>query len=215
MKTLEEIGYSVLNQIRGHYTPTSDRIEIKLIYRKIADIRSVLLKEEYLRKKYLDPSVYAQECCLDIGCRELACGEDLSGVIEKFVALPALEEFLGEDAIKYFGSMDKKVPFARRTVNGITFNDYNQYTSMVPFYSRIKNEAILGNIREGMEKICVIGVFEDVLNICKPGDAFPLPQHLVHKLELLAIQQFTSTLNIRTDDRNDTRDEVPSAAIKK
>ena len=51
-------------------------------------------------------------------------------------------------------------------------------------------------------------------DICNEDDPFPIARHLIHKLELLAIQQFMSTLQIGPDEGNNARDESPDQLNK-
>ena len=60
----------------------------------------------------------------------------------------------------------------------------------------------------------MIGVFEDPRSICNQDDPFPIARHLVHKLELLVIQQLMSTIQIGPDEKNNGRDDSPDALPK-
>ena len=57
--------------------------------------------------------------------------------------------------------------------------------------------------------MCMIAVFESPNDICNEDDPFPIARHLVHKLELLVIQQLMSTIQIGPDEKNDGRDDSP------
>lgn len=215
-KTLAEIGYSIRNQVKGFFTSDDDRIDIQFIYDKCWDVRSILLKEEYRQFKKINDQDFTSECCLEVKCNNIVCNGHDSGVVEHYVDIPKIEASLGYDAIKYFGTVDKMRPFRRVNYQGHLYTSYEKYTGKSPSFTIVDSKAILKNMStEGLKYVCVIAVFEDPRNICSENDPFPLARHLVHKLELIVIQQLTSVINIGPDETNDGRDDSPEVLQKK
>ena len=95
-------------------------------------------------------------------------------------------------------------------MEGIFYSGHSSYTGNAPTFTLIDNKAILKNLpTDNMKYLCIIGIFENPRNYCKPEDPFPIARHLVHKLELLAIQQIMSTLSIGPDEYNNAKDDSP------
>ena len=209
-KTLAEIGYSIRNQVKGYFSTDDERIDIQLVFDKAWDVRSLLLKEEYRQFKTINDQDFTTECCLEVQCDVIVCGEYNSGVKEFYVTIPKVEASLGQNAIKYFGTVDKKNPFRRSNYQGFLYSEHEKYTGKAPSFTFIDDKAILKNMpTSGMKFVCLIAVFEDPRNFCEPDSPFPIARHLVHKLELLVIQQLMSTIQLGPDERNNARDESP------
>jgi len=209
-KTLAEIGYSIRNQVIGYFGTDDTRISMQFVYDKAWDVRSMLIKEEYRKFKQLNDQDYVSECCIEICCSETVCDGDDSLFSEKFITLPVLTSALGYNGVKYFGSVDKKNPFRRTNYGGYMYSDYNKYTKKAPTYTLVDDKAYLKNLpTDTMKYICVIGIFENPKDYCKPEDPFPLARHLVHKLEMIVIQQLLSTINIGPDQYNNAHDDAP------
>jgi hypothetical protein len=214
-KTLAEIGYSIRNQVKGYFSSDDERIDIQLVYDKAWDVRSLLIKEEYRRFKTLNPQDYVSKCCLEVECDIVTCNGFNSGEKRTFVKIPKLEASLGKDGIKYFGGSNLNSPFRYQNFSGFMFSGHETYTGGVPGYSLVDDYALLKNLpTKGMKFVCIIGVFEDPSDHCKEDDPFPIARHLVHKLELLVIQQLMSTLQIGPDEKNDARDSSPDQLQK-
>ena len=208
-KTLAEIGYSIRNQVKGYFSSDDERISIEFVYDKAWDIRSLLIKEEYRKFHKLNDQDFVSKCCLDVVCTETCEG---SGTFEYTVAIPILESSVGYDGVKYFGSPDMKTPFRRSNYQGFLYSDSESFTGGAPTYTLYDDRAVLKNMpTDNQEKICIIGIFENPRDHCKPSDPFPIARHLVHKLELLAIQQLMSTIQIGPDEVNNARDDSPMA----
>lgn len=214
-KTLAEIGYSIRNQVKGYYSTDDERIDIQLVYDKVWDIRAMLIKDDFRQFKKVNDQDFSAECCLEVECGIVKCGGYNSGVKEYYVNIPKVSSALGYGAIKYFGNVDKMTPFRRMNYQGFMFSGHEKYTGKVPSFTLIDDKAILKNLpTTGQKFVCLIAVLEDAKGICKENDPFPLARHLVHKLELLAIQQFMSTIQIGPDESNNGRDDSPDQ-IKK
>lgn len=214
-KTLAEIGYSIRNQVKGFFSSDDERIDIQLIYDKCWDVRSVLLKDEYRQFKKINDQDFSTECCLEVLCNSIICNGIDSGVKEFYVQIPKIESSLGQDAIKYFGTLDKRNNFRRTNYQGHLYSDHETYTGRAPSYTLVDDKAMLKNMpTKAMKFVCVIAVFEDPRGICDADKPFPIARHLVHKLELIVIQQLTSLLQIGPDESNDGRDSSPDQLQK-
>lgn len=214
-KTLAEIGYSIRNQIKGYFPSDDERIDIQLVYDKCWDVRSVLLKEEYRQFKKINDQDFTVDCCLEVQCDTIVCGGMDSGVKEFYVNIPKVEASLGQDAIKYFGTIDKMNPFRRLNFSGFMFSSAEKYTGRVPSFTIVDDKAILKNLpTRGLKYVCMIAVFEDPRDICSQDDPFPIARHLIHKLELIVIQQLMSTIQIGPDENNNARDDSPEQLQK-
>jgi hypothetical protein len=214
-KTLAEVGYSIRNQVKGYFSSDDERIDIQLIYDKCWDVRSILLKDEYRQFKKINDQDFTPDCCLEVQCGTISCGGMDSGVKEFYVEIPKVEASLGQDAIKYFGTLDKRTPFRRVNFQGFMYSGFEKYTGRVPSFSIVDDKAILKNLpTKGLKYVCMIAVFEDPRNICEEDSPFPLARHLVHKLEIIVIQQLMSTLQIGPDEKNNARDDSPEQLPK-
>lgn len=214
-KSLAEVGYSIRNQVKGYFSTDDERIDIQLVYDKAWDVRSLLLKDEYRQFKKINDQDFTSECCLKVECREMICDGINSGEKEFFVKIPKVEASLGYDAIKYFGPVSKKAPFRRTNYQGHLYSSFEKYTGKAPSFTLIDDEAILSNMpTDGLKFVCLIGVLEDPRDICDENDPFPIARHLVHKLEMLVIQQLMSTIQIGPDEHNDGRDDSPEPLQK-
>lgn len=213
MATLNEIAYSIRNQLTGFVSSDDERIDIELIYKKVRDVRSLLIKEEYELKKFLDPALYQRIECLKIKCKEFECEGKKSGEFEYYIDLPKAETYMNDRAIRYLGTADLKTPFVHRPVQGLSVINYNRWTAHSPSYTRLDDKAILNNIQKDLCFVSVVMVKEDPLesldeHICKADDEYPLPGYMIHKLELLVIKQFAATLGIKPDETNNARGDL-------
>lgn len=209
-KTLAEIGYSIRNQVKGYYSTDDERIDIQLIYDKAWDVRSLLIKEDYRKFKKINDQDFTTECCLKVECDLIICDGYSSGEKEYYVTLPKIEGSLGYHGIKYFGTVDKKTPFRRMNYQGYLYSDHEKYTGSVSSFTLVDDKAILKNLpTDGLKYVCLIGVLEDPRSVCDEDKPFPIARHLVHKLELIVIQQLMSTLQIGPDENNNARDDSP------
>ena len=211
-KTLAEVGNSIRDQVKGFVLSDDERIDIELVYGIVFNLRSLLIKEEYKQKGYIDVNAFSSTCCLEIKCDFIKCNGFTSNIKEYYVEIPKLEGSLGYDAIRYFGGVDKISPYRKLSLEGFQFAKYEKYTGSSPKYTVVDNIAMVKDLpTQNAKAICIIGVFENGSDVCQEDDVFPCPGHLLHKLELLAIQQLKSNIGIFPDDKNDARDQSPQA----
>jgi hypothetical protein len=204
--TLAEIGFSIRNQVKGYFSSDDERIDIELIYKMVKQTRSTMAKNRYKEVGSVDELMYQEICCLKVNCKEIVCNGIPSGEQEYYVDLPILEDIYGN--IKYFGSGDKKYSFTEKTFRGSLYAKNSPYTHSLPYFTRIQNRAILGNMpTPDMEFVCIIALLADPLNggcyLLDESNDFPLSSNMIHELELICIKQLLSTLQIAPDNKND------------
>jgi hypothetical protein len=209
--SLASIGFSIRNQVKGHFSTDDERIDIELIYKMIRDVRSLLIEKQIKQQGFIDPELYQEICCLEIKCRNLECNGIKTGETEYYVELPALETTFGRFAIKYFGTVDKKIPFNRKSFEGYLWGKSSPWTGNKPYYSIVGFEAKIRNLPTTAGKyVCIIAVLEDPLNgkcyRLTENDPYPISQSMVHELELICIKQLMSTLQSLPDERNNAAD---------
>ncbi|MEO7397230.1 MAG: hypothetical protein ABIW84_01565 [Ilumatobacteraceae bacterium] len=210
--TLAEIGFSIRDQVKGFFSVDDERIDIELVYKKIRDVRSVLIKNQLLERRMLDPALYQEICCLEIKCKEEVCNGKKTGVLEYYVDLPKIENTAGFNySIKYFGSIDKLTAFNHKSFQGYQYGAASPYTGDKPFYTIIGSTAIIKNLPTTAAKyMCLVAILEDPLNgacyMATENDPYPLSNSMVHELELIVIKQLLSVLPVQPDERNDATD---------
>ncbi|VVB59147.1 Uncharacterised protein [uncultured archaeon] len=215
-KSLSEVSYSIRNQLKGWIASQNEVISIEFIYKKISDVRSLLLQQWYTDNKWIDQESYSQ-VCLEIKCEPIQCYDKHSkayvdsGMKRYVVNAPFIEQFCGEQAIKYFGAPDLKHPYAKRSVSGQSFSESDAYTHHEPSFTRIGNRFILEHLPEtGVKFVTLVALFEDVVEVCEPDEVFPFPSHLLHKLELLVIQQIQAPAKqMKPSSVSDSTDRSP------
>ena len=211
MATLAEIGYSIKNQVSGFVISDDSPIDIYLIYHMIRQYRSTLIKEEFLQLKRISEALYQQCHCLEIKCREIDCDGESSGQIQNYVELPPLEQSDGYANIKYFGSVNGKDPYYRRSYQGFLYNEESEYTPHNKTFTIVGNEAILNKLPSKSAKyITMVAILEDPLK-CKTkkcdsltvDDQYPIPSHMITKIEMLVTKQLNLGLGNTPDPIND------------
>jgi hypothetical protein len=215
-KTLNELVYSVRGPLKGWISSQNEVISDEFLYREIADARSFLLKKWFKENKWIDFQSYAQTCCLEICCHHIQCRDKFtgqmidSGEVQYKVTAPYIESSLGEQAIIYFGDVDMKHPYAKRSVLGGVFSRFNFYTHSVPSFSRVDNIYTIENLPDtGTKFVTLVAILEDVLPYCNPDDIFPFPNHLIYELEQLVSQRLTDPARKRPASKATTTDNNP------
>lgn len=209
-KSLLKIIYSVQEQLSG-FNVTDDTPYSEEFLKDLANVfRSALIKEEINQTKLVSDSYYQSMCCLEVICREQSCvsGSETvkSGSKQYYVELPKLIGGVGNNDIKYLGLDDYKNGFIRTNLLGFNTSDGDKYGRMRTRYMMVGKEAILKNIpTKGLKYVCLIGLLDDPTTSCL-WDAdveYPLPNHLIVRLETLMLKQILSTYNIKPDLKND------------
>lgn len=201
MKSLNEIAYSIRDQISGYFPSDDERIPIELIYKKVADVRMIMLKELQAENGYIDSAYYQRICCLEVQCGPIQCKGFVSTKKETFVELPQVAYDIS-GAIAFFGTADFSTDFKYVPVYGYPFSNHAPYTGSFPTYMRVDNIAIIKNLDTAVKFLCMIALLEDPLGSClhlKADEEYPIPLGKVHQLELIVIKQLLSTLQIPHD----------------
>lgn len=214
MPTLAEIGFSIRNQAKGYFSSDDERIDIELIYKMVHQIRSSLIKERFDEGLYLDATFYQEICCLEVKCREIECAGQSSGMVEYYVEIPSLED-LGGPEIMYFGTTGSatqpRQEFAQTNYMGYLYSQHSPWTGTKPRYIVVGKEIKIKNIpTSGLKYVCLIAVLSDPTQgncfTLTENDPYPIPNNLVHKLELIALKQLQSTLNNPPDQKNNAQE---------
>lgn len=210
MPTLAEIGFSIRNQAKGYFSSDDERIDIELIYKMVHQIRATLIKNLLREKRTIDNNFYQEICCLEVQCRNITCAGVDSGEVEYYVDAPSLEDLGGNEVI-YFGTADKRTEFSSRNYMGKLYGNYSAWTGNKPYYTIVGSEFKIGNIpTNGLKYVCLIGIlsnpFEGKCYSLTENDPYPVPNHIVHELELIAIKQLMSTLNVPPDVKNNSQE---------
>jgi hypothetical protein len=149
-------------------------------------------------------------CCLEVECRKASCvinGQSVkSGTKEYYVELPKLVGGIGWADIKFLGLDDYKTNFVRKNLLGFNTSDGDYWGRNNALFTIIGKEAKLKNLpTAGLRYVCLIGILDDPTTACT-WDAdieYPLPNHLIAKLEIIVLKQILSTYNIKGDYRSD------------
>lgn len=202
-KTVDQIAFSIRDSIANYYPVAEDRLDIEFIYKKMDEVRAVLIKDLWKEKKYLDPQNYSFEKCLDIkridrGCNIQACiGADI------YVDIPPVISYLNSHAISYFGTIDRLHPFVETNISGLMVSEYNLFTKQITRYMRIGNQVFINKLpTPNMQKVSMIAVFERPVEICNGGDIYPIPEEMIYQMELMIKKDIMSTMNIPPDTKN-------------
>lgn len=212
--SLAQIGFSIRNQAKGYFSSDDERIDIELIYKMVHQIRSSLIKERYEEGLYLDATFYQEICCLEVKCRNTVCNGIESGEVEYYVEGPAIED-LGGPEIMFFGTLatadQPRQEFSQTNYMGMLYADHSPWTGGKTRYMIVGNEIKIKNIpTSGLKYVCLIAILSDPMNgkcfTQSENDPYPIPNNLVHKLELIALKQLMSTLQNPPDQKNNAQE---------
>lgn len=207
--TLAEIGFSIRNQVKGFFSSDDERIDIEFIYKKVKDVRSLLIRELSNSRDPMDPALYQEICCLEVKCEEVVCNGIKSGVKQFYIELPFIENI--RNAIAFLGTADRKIQFKERSYMGKLFGHAATWTGNTPYFTIVDDKAILGNLpTTGLKFLCLVAILEDPLNercyLRDENEHYPIPSNMVHQLELIVIKQLMSVLQLPTDLKNNAVD---------
>lgn len=214
MPTLAEIGFSIRNQAKGYFSSDDERIDIELIYKMVHQIRSSLIKEIHDSAMSLDASFYQEICCLEVKCRNIECNGLKTGMLEYYVEVPPLED-MGGPEVMYFGTTgsatEPRQEFTRTNYMGYLYAHNSPWTGSKPRYVDVGKEFKIKNIpTSGMKYVCLIAILSDPTQgncfTLTENDPYPIPNNIVHKLELIALKQLQSTLNNPPDQKNNAQE---------
>jgi len=213
-----EIVYSIKDQLTAAgYTDDSLQDE-ELIGHILNNVRLVLLKDYYKEFKTIPPTFYQEQCCLDVVCKKVECDGVWSGDKELIVEIPPVVS-LGDNEIIYFGLSDKMSPFKYIPFQNLPFASHDKFNKKATAYTLVGTTTYIKNPpTQGLKYACMIALFEVPVEGCNPTEPgtweYPLPGILIHKAELLVIQQLLSTRQPE-DIQNDARDGQLNTSSRK
>jgi len=161
---------------------------------------------------------YQRICCLEVLCDELVCGQYKVPINTRYLKIPQLENVPFNPM--YLGPADGRTPFTRIPFTQFPFYTGGSFSRRAGAFSIVDDKAFLKYpVGINAASMCIYAILEDPMeNTCVvlgEDDPYPLPQNMVHKLELIALKQILSTLPIRADQVNDARDgQLDSAQPK-
>lgn len=211
MATLAEIRYSIRNQLEGQVVTDDHRLRIRFIDKQIRSIRSLLLAEELNRGLGIDQAFLQVIDCLQVKCDKVTCNGNTLPFKTHFVDVPPITSH-GSNPI-YLGLIDGTLPFERVSYSAFLQWTGGSFSFKRPAYALIDGMALLKFFPIGTKWIRLVAALDDPMNggcvTLKENDPYPLPERLVHQLELLVIKQLLSTLPIPGDLVNDAVDAAP------
>jgi hypothetical protein len=209
MATLEQLRSSITGQVRGQVPSDDGRIRKRFVEHVIRSVRSELIKELARKGVGLSQDYYQRICCLEVLCDELVCGQYRVPLKTQYLAIPQIESIPFNPS--YLGPADGMTPFRKIPFGQFPFYTGGSFRKREGAFAIMDNKAFL-HMPSGLhaKSLCITAVLEDPMEgscvTLKETDSYPLPQNMVHKLELIAIKQILSTAAVKADEVNDGRD---------
>lgn len=182
----------------------------------IRQLRSRKVREEDQLRKGVNAAYYQIIDCLEVKCDTVTCAGLSTNVKYHYVEVPPIESI--RSGISYFGLADGMMAFNECGLAAFNNAQPSRLGRRYPKFTRLDNKLFLKFLpTTGTSRLRLVAVLEDpAQNVCGfdfENDNYPIPQDVVHQLELLAIQQILSTSMVPEDDRNngvdDTRTQQP------
>lgn len=214
MAKANKIIFSIKNQMTAAGYTDDSRLDPELILHIVNDVRSVMMKEYYEKNKTLTPSFYQKSCCLDVICKEISCNNLPTGSKELVVEIPPLADFADISTILFFGLADESIEFRYIPYQNLLYSSYDKYVGKMTTFTYIGTTVTIKDPPTmGLKYVCMVAAWDTPIASCS-GEVgewdYPLPDFLVHKLELLVINQLQSVWVKREDVQNDARDsQIP------
>lgn len=209
MSTLAELRSSIRNQLVGQVPTDDTRLRNRFIDYKIREIRSLLINQQARRGLGVDQGYYQTLSCLTIDKDRLICSGYDSGVVQPYIQIPVPEDFRG--AIAFLGTVDHSMSFEYKPLSAFLMAVPDRFCVQQAMYTVIGDRAYLKFPPAGLELLTMTAVLQDpAKNKCITDferTPYPLPQHMVHSLEVICIKQLLATLPIAADTENDATDE--------
>ena len=209
MATLEQIRASITGQALG-YVPNDDRrLRKRFLDHVIRSVRSELIKDFVKNSLGIPQGYYQRICCLDVLCDEIICDGYKVPINTKYLSIPQLENIPFNPS--YLGPEDGKAPFRRIPFAQFPFYTGGSFGRKEGAFA-IQNDKAFLHFPTGIhaDSLCIYAILEDPTEksciTLSEKDEYPIPQNMIHKLELIALKQILSTLPIKADEVNDARD---------
>ena len=232
MAKTDQIIFSIKEQCTGKIPSDDTRLLDNFILYQMNIVRAILIREEIVTKGSLDHSYYQMKCCIPVLCDRVTCGGIDSGEAVFYSPLPKLVEGLGWKDILYFGTVEfpKRKEglhknFDRYNFNGFLSLEYQEWIGNRPAYTIIGGYkdgdttidgilALLKNLpTKGIKNLCVLGVWASPQSsVCEEEEfmemEYPLPETMVHRLEIIVVKHLLSTEPVPGDPVQDGRDNT-------
>lgn len=237
MAKTEQIITSIIEQCTGKIPSDDTRIEPSFVLYKANSVRALIIKEDIVSGRSLSESYFQMKCCLEVKCDEVMCAGISSNSIVYYVELPKLIEGIGWKNITYFGTVEfpkyrkgLSANFDRYNFKGFLGLEFQEWAGKRPSYTVLGGyqdgdltvDGMLAYIKNlptsGLKYICVNGIWANPEEgICDSDDfmamEYPFPEHHIHRLELIVIQQLLSTEVAPGDPVQDSRDNTGSDSM--
>lgn len=207
-KSLERIGYTILEMVTNFRITDDEDIPIELIYDKIHNKRSEMAEAYYNKTGNVPEALYCELKCIDIECREVKCEGEDSEIKEHYVSLPNIDATFGDKAIKYLGSMDYKIPFRRLN---FPFGANGKATKNAPIYQVVTYDNIILGEKlptEGMDKIGAVYMCNMHEENCDPSKPYPIVDSWISRLEKAVFFDLVPSAKIPKDKKINADDDV-------
>ena len=211
-KPLPKIVSSIRNPILAHAPTDDSRLEPEYIEDMVLDVRATLIKEFYTSNYYLDDSFFQVYDGIEIQSEKVTVPAGVQDDFpELFAKIPALQSHVGFKNIRYFGSIDGRYNFTRKSMSGFISTEGLLFTMNEPVYTVSGTKVQLKNLPNlGMKYGRLIAVFYDPRLI--PGfnedEDFPVSDGMIHKLEIICKKNIMSSMGIPPDIINDAQDVI-------
>jgi hypothetical protein len=236
MAITEKIVFSIKEQCTGKIPNDDTRLIDDFILHQMNVVRAILIREDIVSKGSLDSSYYQMKCCIEVLCDNISCGGIDSGQVMYYANLPKLIEGVGWKDILYFGTAEfpkrnegLHKNFDRYNFKGFLAMEYQEWINRRPSYTIVGgyqdgDTSIKGTVAmiknlptRGMKNLCVLGLWADVEDgFCETEDfmasEYPLPETLVHRLELIVVKHILSTEPVPGDSVQDAKDNTGNQA---
>jgi len=232
MAKTNKIIYSIFDQCTGKIPSDDSRLEESFILHVMNNVRALIIRQEILSGRRLDEGYYQLKCCIEVVCDSIVCNGIDSGKDVYYAKLPKLVEGIGYKNISFLGTvefpdrfMGLKSNFDRYSFNGWLSMDHLEWANKRPAYTIVGGYkdgdttedgtvALLRNLpKSGIRRLCINGIFANPEEMpCDEEEFFemeyPIPTHLIHRLELITIRQILSTEPVPGDPIQDGRDNT-------
>lgn len=208
MPTLENLIISIRDQAIGQIGTDDTKVQESFVEKLIRDKRSLLINSQAKNGLGVDQAYYQVVDCLEIICGTVNCPGIPRGYKYHYVETKKIESFKG--SIAYLGLIDGVHPFSQIPLSAFLNHVPVRFGKEYPVFTVIDGKALLKSPPSGVAYLRGIMVLENpVEGVCEE-DAYraeyPVPNSIVHQLELLCLKQLFSTLPIQPDTTNDAVD---------
>lgn len=211
-KSLAKIVSSIRTPVLAH-APTDDaRVEPELIEDMVLDVRASLITDYFNSRYYLDDAFYQVHDGIEILNQKVQIAAGIQDDHpEIYCKIPELQSHVGFKNIRYFGSIDGRHNFERKSMSGFMSADGRLFSMNEPVYTVNGNKIDLKNLPSlGMRYGRLIAVFYDPRQVYgfDHDEDFPIADSMIHRLEIACKKDLMSTLGIPPDVLNDAQDIV-------